>query len=309
MARRRWTLVVVSNDAEGGRHFRVSRDLARVGIGIALLLVALVSSAAARVLFEDPLEGENRLARENALLTAELQGLRSRLDTLRGSLAELSGNDEYFRLLAGLDPLEPGDESTASGTARSLFTAHPLYRVNHRIAREAFSLSGDLNDTLRRARLLSFSWREAKDTLQWKYDRLAATPSILPTNGYVSSAFTHRRIHPILSRPRPHLGVDIVAQRGTPIVATANGRVRYVGYAGEYGLTIEIDHGHGYVTRYAHASRATVRVGQPVERGDMIGRVGDTGLALGPHVHYEVLINERQANPRRYILDTGMVQD
>ena len=112
-----------------------------------------------------------------------------------------------------------------------------------------------------------------------------------------------------MSKSLVEMCVDIVAARGTPIVAAARGRVRYVGFAGEYGLTVEIDHGYGYVTRYAHASRALVRVGQPVERGDMIGRVGDTGLAIGPHLHYEVLVNERQANPRWYMIEAVKVTD
>jgi murein DD-endopeptidase MepM/ murein hydrolase activator NlpD len=95
--------------------------------------------------------------------------------------------------------------------------------------------------------------------------------------------------------------VDVVAPFGTPIVATARGQVRFVGYSGAYGLSIEIDHGHGVMTRYAHASRAFVHPGQQVERGDTIARIGRSGLAVGSHVHYEVVLNGVPRNPRLYI--------
>ena len=113
----------------------------------------------------------------------------------------------------------------------------------------------------------------------------------------------------ILDRPRPHNGVDIVARPGTPIVAAAHGRITHAGPMGEYGLTIEIEHGYGITTRYAHASRLLARVGQTVARGDTIARVGQTGLAVGPHLHYEVLVGGQAADPRMFILQTAVVPD
>lgn len=310
MPRRPWTFVIVSDDPRGAKQIRLSRDAMRVCIAAVLLVVGGFSSAATRLYnHTGKVYEEHQLARKNAVLEEELAVMRAQLDTLRGSVEELAGKDEYFRLLAGLDPLDPEIVQVGMSPATATLIRHPLYRVDRRAAERAFSMSHELNDLLRRARLLTFSWREAKDTAQWKYDQLASTPSILPTAGYISSAFSHRRIHPILSRPRPHLGLDIVAPRGTPIVAAARGIVRFVGTAGEYGLTVEIDHGNRMVTRYAHASRALVRRGQPVERGDVIGHVGDTGLAVGPHLHYEVLVNDRQANPRRFILDMAAIPD
>lgn len=138
---------------------------------------------------------------------------------------------------------------------------------------------------------------------------MEAMPSILPASGYVSSGFSGSRWHPILDRPRPHNGLDIVAPYGSPVVASARGRVRRAGDANEFGLMVEIDHGHGLVTRYAHLSRILVRRGQLVDRADPVGRIGRSGLAAGPHLHYEVLVNGRAANPRRYILDLNVVPD
>jgi murein DD-endopeptidase MepM/ murein hydrolase activator NlpD len=247
---------------------------------------------------------------ENALLESELDDLRSTLDTLRTSLEVLSTKDEQYRLLAGLDPVDADVRRVGiGGPGTAMLESHPLFSTDARLARMSFCVSTELNEMIRRARLLSFSWREASDTLTQKYTRLASTPSIQPVDGYVSSSFSHERWHPILGRPRPHLGLDIVAPEGTPIVAAANGRVRFVGRLGEYGLAIEVDHGNGIVTRYAHTSSVVVRRGQPVKRGDMVGRVGQSGLAVGPHLHYEVLINGSAANPRKYILDGSVVHD
>ncbi|HEY0306428.1 MAG TPA: M23 family metallopeptidase, partial [Longimicrobiales bacterium] len=150
---------------------------------------------------------------------------------------------------------------------------------------------------------------EARDTLAEKRDRLESTPSILPTRGYVTSVFSRSRMHPILDVARPHEGIDITAPTGTPIMAAAKGSVRFVGTDGGYGLSIEVDHGYGVVTRYAHASKALVKHGQQVQRGDTIGLVGQTGLAIGPHLHYEVLVNGKATNPRQWFLNVDKVAD
>jgi murein DD-endopeptidase MepM/ murein hydrolase activator NlpD len=302
-------LTLVSDHDARVRRIRISREAARAIIGAALLLVAVVSSAATRVA-DSGSEAFRELAlvRKNTLLEAQVEDLRVRMDTLRESLETLSGNDGYYRLLAGLEPLDPDAKHAARPAAGGL-ESQPLYALDRRLARRIFSTSTDLNGLLRRARLLSFSWREAEDTLIGKHDRLSSTPSITPAVGYVSSGFSYRRWHPLLGYPRPHVGVDIVAPVGTPIVAAAKGRVVFVGDRGEYGRTVEIDHGYGYVTRYAHASRILVRQGQPVERGDMVALVGSTGLAMGPHVHYEVIVHGRHVNPRRFMIDARIVAD
>ena len=308
MARRHWTLTITDGSARV-RRIRISRDAARAGIGVALLLVAVVSSAATRVADTGTTAlRELTLVRKNALLEAEVEDLRVRLDTLRSTLDELSSNDGYYRLLAGLEQTDPSETHVVPAALERTETS-PLYALDRRVARRIFATSNDLSSLLRRARLLSFSWREAEDTLLGKHDRLSSTPSITPAEGYLSSGFSYRRWHPILGYPRPHLGVDIVARSGTPIVAAAKGRVVFVGERGEYGRAVEIDHGYGYVTRYAHASRILVRQGQPVQRGDMIALVGQTGLAVGPHVHYEVIVHGRHVNPRRFMLDARVVVD
>jgi murein DD-endopeptidase MepM/ murein hydrolase activator NlpD len=310
MARRQWTFVVVSDDHTAVRQYRFSRRAVQASIAAVLLFAAALSSIGTSLVLRGTraLE-EHRLARANALLADELEWLGERVDTLRVVLGGLEQRDDYYRLLAGLEPLDADVRGVGIGGPDPGLQASPLLAFDGRLAARAHEASTELGLLIRRARLLSFSWREASDTLQHKIAKLESTPSILPARGYVSSGFSTARWHPILSRPRPHLGLDIVAPEGTPFVAAARGRVRFVGQQGEYGLTVEIDHGYGYVTRYAHASRALVRVGQPVERGDVIGHVGSTGLAVGPHLHYEVLVDGRQINPRRFIFEADFAPE
>src|SRR5690606_28065911 len=137
-----------------------------------------------------------------------------------------------------------------------------LWQLDTRLGERTFAAAYDLNTMLRRAQVLAASWDAALDTLEERHEELIATPSIAPVVGYVSSAFSRRRWHPILDRPRPHEGIDIVAPKGAPIHATARGRVRFAGRNGDYGLMVEGAHGRGVVTRYAHASRTLVRRSQ-----------------------------------------------
>lgn len=127
--------------------------------------------------------------------------------------------------------------------------------------------------------------------------RLAAQPSIMPSSGYLSSLFGTRE-HPVLGGVRAHRGVDIAAPAGRPILAPAEGVVRFAGdKGGGYGNMVEIDHGHGYLTRFAHASRLVVSRGQRVHRGQLIALVGATGRTSGPHLHYEVEVHGRRVDP------------
>ncbi|MBT3343951.1 MAG: M23 family metallopeptidase [Gemmatimonadetes bacterium] len=114
----------------------------------------------------------------------------------------------------------------------------------------------------------------------------------------ISSHFNRRRFHPILKKNVPHLGTDYAANQGTVVHATARGRVTHAGYNGGYGKMVEISHANGYRTRYAHLSRIHVKKGQRVEQKDLVGRVGATGRATGPHLHYELILNGRHINPQ-----------
>jgi murein DD-endopeptidase MepM/ murein hydrolase activator NlpD len=115
----------------------------------------------------------------------------------------------------------------------------------------------------------------------------------------VTSGFTRARLHPILHTVRPHLGVDLAAPTGTPVMAVGDGRVISAGWEGGYGKAIRLRHANGFVTLYGHLSRVRVRAGQRVQQGDVIGAVGMTGLATGPHLDYRMVKNGAFVNPLR----------
>jgi hypothetical protein len=141
--------------------------------------------------------------------------------------------------------------------------------------------------------------------LAWaKEEWMAARPAIQPIGMKdlirFGSSFG-RRMHPILKVVRPHEGIDLTAHRGTNIYATADGEVVQSGYrSGGFGKKVLIDHGYGYRTLYGHCDEVLVEVGQRVKRGEVIARVGNTGLSQSPHLHYEVHVNGRPVNPINY---------
>ncbi|WP_234041635.1 M23 family metallopeptidase [Erythrobacter aureus] len=131
---------------------------------------------------------------------------------------------------------------------------------------------------------------------------LAVATLILPvaTHAQMTSGFG-MRADPFHGRAKKHSGVDLAKPTGTPIYATANGHVGRAGMVGSYGNLVEINHGNGYQTRYAHMHRIFVRSGQYVQRGTKIGEVGSTGRSTGPHLHYEVRYEGKALDPKPYI--------
>jgi murein DD-endopeptidase MepM/ murein hydrolase activator NlpD len=113
----------------------------------------------------------------------------------------------------------------------------------------------------------------------------------------VTSPFRMNRMHPILNRVLPHTGIDYAARYGTPVRATADGSVSFAAERGGYGNLVEVQHPNGYATRYAHLSAVAVRPSQPVRQGDVVGFVGASGLATGPHLHYEVRRKGQPVDP------------
>jgi murein DD-endopeptidase MepM/ murein hydrolase activator NlpD len=127
-------------------------------------------------------------------------------------------------------------------------------------------------------------------------DMITPVAEVRITSGYSAS-----RLHPILDMFRAHKGVDFAAQAGTDIVATANGRVKSVGWRFGYGLTVEVQHSGDVVTLYAHFLKAFVHEGEPVKMGQTIAAVGSSGLATGPHVHFEVITHGQSVDPIKYL--------
>jgi murein DD-endopeptidase MepM/ murein hydrolase activator NlpD len=137
----------------------------------------------------------------------------------------------------------------------------------------------------------------------------ATVPSLWPVEGTLESGFGGRRNPFGGSSYEYHEGQDIEALMGTPVVAAASGTVIIAGCQNGYGNVVYIDHGNGLSTRYGHLSRIDVTLGQRISRGEVIGRVGSTGRSTGPHLHYEVRINNAPVNPRPYLPGAGEEQE
>ena len=298
MSKRRWTIVVVPQGSSASKIVEVSQTaLKLVGslVAAATMIALLLGFATVRRSLD--LAKAERLARENERLANELTVLQGRMSMLSDTLSHLERRDTQLRLLANLDPIDPQVHAAGIGGPRGALEA-----PESRLLGQASRVKVDLNAMIRRANLLSRSFRDAGDSLSVHAERLAATPSIMPTTGWLTSAFSRMREHPILHKARPHEGIDVSAPRGAPIEAPANGTVVFAGWDAGYGNTVMVDHGFGIVTRFAHASRLLVKKGQRVRRGEQIALVGNSGLSTSPHLHYEVHVNGRPVNPMRYVL-------
>jgi murein DD-endopeptidase MepM/ murein hydrolase activator NlpD len=307
MAKRRWTLVLVPHGSEPSRIVEISHGLLRLVTGAVggIVVLALIAGYVT-VSHTTDLSRAARLQQENASLAREIGELHGRLVTLADTLTRISQRDARIRVLANLEPIDPQVQAAGiGGPASSQIVLAGLTGVTRRTA----DIRVDLGALIRRANLLASSFKEAADSLALHTARLAATPSIMPTQGWLSSAFSSMRVHPILHMARPHEGIDVSAPMGSPIEAPAAGVVTDAGWETGYGNTITIDHGFGIVTKFAHASKLLVKTGQRVSRGQRIALVGNSGLATGPHLHYEVHVNGRPVDPLKYVLPEGVVTD
>lgn len=300
MSKRRWTIIVVPQGSSASRILEVSytalKLVGSLAVAASLLAVLLGYATVRRSL---NLARAERLELENARLANELNLLHGRVTGLTDTVVSLEARDTQLRLLANLEPIDPEVHEAGIGGPGPVGAFVP---EDSELLGRAGQVRVDLNALIRRANLLAHSFREAGDSLAGHVERLAATPSIMPTTGWLTSAFSRMREHPILHIARAHQGLDVTAPMGTPIEAPAKGIVIQAGWESGYGNTVTIDHGYGIVTRFAHASRILARVGKRVERGERIALVGNTGLSTGPHLHYEVHVNGRPVDPRRYIL-------
>ena len=309
MAKRRWTILVVPPGNEGTRTYYVSERTRRYALTGVIAAGALVASTLATLFSPWATPAARRLASENQRLRARLEQIDVRLAALDDTLASLGQHDQQIRLMAGLSADTVVATQPANAARISELASVPLVeRRKPFLGRLGFESRPDIDALIRRATELSASFHAVSDTLSSNFERLANTPSIMPTTGWLSSQFSLSRFHPILHESRAHEGIDLQAPMGAPIIAPAAGRVMSVGREPGFGNTFEVDHGNGIVTRFAHCSRIVVRVGQLVTRGQVMATVGNTGLATGPHLHYEVHVNGKAVDPLKFVLP-GKIAD
>ncbi|MEN3038795.1 MAG: peptidoglycan DD-metalloendopeptidase family protein [Candidatus Kryptonium sp.] len=240
-----------------------------------------------------------KLQRENNLLKEQLIILKEKFQRIENIVAKLLEQDRELRLAVDLKPIDEDIKKVAVGGVEEKYEFNFSDEEVEKLLAESFT---KLNKLEREVRLQQKSYEEIYRQYKLNQEKFRHIPAILPLKGGLASKFGYRR-HPILGIWAMHEGVDLVVDVGTPVYATGDGIVSYVGYRGRYGLLVEINHGFGYVTIYAHLSRALVREGQKVKRGDKIGLSGATGLVTAPHLHYEVWKDGIPQNPLNYFFE------
>jgi murein DD-endopeptidase MepM/ murein hydrolase activator NlpD len=297
MADRRWTVMVVPHGSDSPRSFSISERAVRAAAyaGSALGLIVLVGLGSAVATTGRYISSAIRPTEASAMSSRprDVAEVAQRVASLRDTLDVIRKREAQIRLLAGLP-------STDSAAAAAMVAAGGDVAAGDSAARAPSQ--ADVETLIQRADLLSARFAAVTDSLELNAKRFASVPSIMPTAGWLTSQFSRARVHPLLHTTRPHEGIDVSAPMGAPIVAPASGTVTKVANENGYGNVLEIDHGNGIVTRYAHCSRIDVRSGQHVTRGQRIAAVGSTGLATGPHLHYELHINGKVVNPLTYVL-------
>lgn len=248
-------------------------------------------------------------------------------DDVRADETVSNSSDEAAKTIEKVSALLPQARGLAEIEARQLAFAERLTRYADRRAKRAElairTLGLDPRAMLRRADRqamggpLEILATSANGDIDPRFERLGLSlarmaaleqsldgiPQVSPANRLqtqLSSGFGYRR-DPFTGRAAMHSGLDFKGPVGAPIFAAAEGRIRFVGRKQGYGNVVEIDHGNGVMTRYAHLSRFAAKVGQPVGAGDVIAALGNTGRSTGPHLHFEVRINDRAVNPRPFL--------
>jgi murein DD-endopeptidase MepM/ murein hydrolase activator NlpD len=242
------------------------------------------------------------LKMENRILKDKLADFGDNLTRLQGQINDFVAFDSKVRMMAGLPAIDPDVRKVGVGG----LTPAPLPKeIEHATATQIQGTEEDLGQLNRETRLQRESFESLVTALGQKQDLWDHLPSIQPAPGWIISNFGVRR-DPLVGDLRMHEGIDIAGPEGTIIAAPASGTVKFVGYRNNFGLCVEVDHGYSIITRYAHCSMSKVSVGQTVRRGQIIALVGQTGRVTGPHLHYEVLVNNQQTDPTKYILAARM---
>lgn len=239
------------------------------------------------------------LHEDNIRLKSNYQVLSGKVDEALEVLNSIEQRDDnLYRVLLESDPvseqIRQGGYNSANRYAELMEMSNSDLAVN--LAQKT--------DLLRKKLYIqSKSFDEVAEMYKDNAKRIDCVPSIQPVANKdlkrTASGYGYR-MDPIYHVRKFHAGMDFTSPTGTPVYATGNGKVTFAKWKTGYGNCIEISHGYGYVTRYAHLSKINVKLNQTVSRGEVIGKVGSTGKSTGPHLHYEVLVNGKNQNPVNY---------
>ena len=299
MLSKRYTLVLADRTTGVVRRFTVSLKPVLVAVVTIVTLPILIGTGAALKARYDV----SNLYASHAILEFENANYRTATEQLAGQIMALQTAMSDLGAKAALDPSLQNSMDKLPAVVKSRAMGGPT--ANTTIALVTPGLSSPEN-----------TFGLLKDLLSGLEDRLqtvrsdvnkrnqlaAATPSIWPTHGWLSSSMGNRA-DPFTGEKDFHPGLDISADKGDPVYATADGKVVNASAAGNYGNLVVLDHGYGLETRYGHLSAFKVKQGQAVKRGDLLGLVGSTGRATSSHLHYEVRANGRILNPLQLLLN------
>lgn len=236
----------------------------------------------------------------------EIEVLENKTAAVNEKLKMLEELEAQVRNLVGLKPPKEEDIPPADTVSRSMIIQRDLSQYNtqsvnqdvhvnlNNLVVEQPDIKMVENQMDTEITQLSELIEDVKDRLKY----LDALPNIVPAKGKFTSKFGYRK-HPISRRIEMHCGLDIANSKGTQIVAAGTGKVTFAGYKSGYGYVVIISHGYGYKSLYAHNSKNLVKVGQQVEKGDAIAKMGSTGQSTGTHVHFEVRYNGKPINPEK----------
>jgi hypothetical protein len=283
-----------------------NRILAGFGYSSTILVTAALIYLAAMKFFPSP--KEQMLMRELEQLKYQFNTLNQQLDIMSSVVEDLHKKDaEVHRLIFGIESMDEVMWNAGTGGSEKLQNI-ALFKNSGQLLKSTLEKAGKLEAQL------GLQKQSLESLLELANDRenyFASMPSIKPVTGYnikdktmsLMSGFG-MRIHPVHKIARFHTGIDFTAPVGTPIRATGNGKVVSVKReATGYGLHVVIDHGYGFRTLYAHMSKAEVKEGELVTKGQRIGSIGNSGTSTAPHLHYEVHVNGNPVNPVKYCMD------
>lgn len=253
----------------------------------------------------DPLDfghGEvSAVLSENRMLKDQLRDITKRTGDLQKSLQTLAERGNELRLMVDLSTIDDDTRKAAVGGSAVTSDVEFLGSEAEKLLSRA---DGLIDQLLREVRLQQTSYEEINKRYEYNAGRFSHLPAIKPMSGYYSVNGFGMRVHPVLRVYRMHEGIDLINDVGTDVYAAGDGVIHYAGRTqGGYGTVIDISHGFGYSSLYAHLSRVLVRPGQKVKRGELIAKSGRSGLVSGPHLHYEVRFNGRKQNPVDYFFD------
>ncbi len=246
---------------------------------------------------------EKQLKREIGVMSLQYEILQQRMSMMEKVMKDLQQNDDnIYRVIFEADPIPQSVRQAGYGGVERYRTLKGYDNSSLIMA-----TTQQLDNLMRQAYVQSKSFDEVFEMAKNKKELLASIPGIQPVSNKdltrIASGFGYR-IHPIYKTSKLHTGIDFTAPTGTEIYATGNGVIEKVEREGRgYGNNVLINHGFGYKSLYAHMSRITVRPGQKVIRGQVIGFVGSTGSSTGPHCHYEVLRSGNKINPINYFFN------